>query len=364
MAQLQILIAVTCLSNLGNALRVADPKDEKQEVSACNPRDECNTNYVNSYGILTAMDVKPQNPDNDAPSVDPQDYLGKIKNQSTVYVISSALPDFVKRVFPRIPRDVTFVLVTGAAITSVPFDDRQGGKGGKPLDWSQTQFEQFIDDSRIIHWFTQNLMAKHPKLSAIPLGVDYRWLNRMEAGKGHIGGHAWGEKQTPQQQEEDLFKIVSASKPWPERETEAYADFVTSMGSMHHSRDQAKAMLSKVEQSTVHVEHARMDRIKTWEAIAQHKFVISPLGQGLDCYRTWEALMLGSVPIVPKSEFLSDELFEGLNVKQVSKWEELDVLSFEKTAPTLVNAREAHPEKLMLKYWLDKIRQKASQPEW
>merc|ERR1719473_2100536 len=80
----------------------------------CNPHDECNTHYVNSYGILTAMDVKPGNPDNDAPSVHPEDYIGKIGNQDTVYVISSALPDFVERVWPTIPRDVRFVLVTGA----------------------------------------------------------------------------------------------------------------------------------------------------------------------------------------------------------------------------------------------------------
>lgn len=358
------LIGVTFLSDLGRALRITSDRSSVAEGvkqlsrEVCNPHDECNTHYVNSYGILTAMDVKPGNPDNDAPSVDPQDYMGKIRNQSTVYVISSALPDFVKRVWPAIPGNVAFVLVTGAAITSVPFDHRHGGKGGKPLNWSRTEFEHFINDSRIIHWFTQNLVAQHPKLSPIPLGIDYRWLNRMGAGKRHIGGHAWGERQTPQQQEDDLSTIMKASKPWQEREREAYADFSISMGSIHDSRQKAKDMLA--QQSTVHFQHARMDRTKVWEAFAEHKYVISPLGSGLDCYRTWEALILGSVPIVPRSEFMNDELFEGLPVKQVSTWKEFDINAIEHTMGTLMNPQTASHEKLTLKYWLDRIHQKAS----
>jgi hypothetical protein len=34
------------------------------------------------------------------------------------------------------------------------------------------------------------------------------------------------------------------------------------------------------------------------EQLSQHKFVLSPPGNGLDCYRTWESIYSGSIPIV------------------------------------------------------------------
>ena len=39
--------------------------------------------------------------------------------------------------------------------------------------------------------------------------------------------------------------------------------------------------------------------------IARSKFVLSPPGLGMDCYRTWEALYLGSIPIVLNSSLHS-----------------------------------------------------------
>lgn len=40
------------------------------------------------------------------------------------------------------------------------------------------------------------------------------------------------------------------------------------------------------------------DLIDYYSEITAHKFVLSPEGNGIDCYRTWEALYLGAIPIV------------------------------------------------------------------
>jgi hypothetical protein len=51
--------------------------------------------------------------------------------------------------------------------------------------------------------------------------------------------------------------------------------------------------------------------------MAEHEFVLSPEGCGLDCYRNWEAIYLGTVPVLPKSTF-SDYLADaGLPVAQL-----------------------------------------------
>jgi len=343
-------------------------RPHQESAPKCQESDECNTQFVNSYGFLTAMDVRPSKPDNDAPKVDPDDYIGKIKNHSTVYVISSALSTFVDKVWPTIPKNISFVLVTGAAVTSLPYDTSGKLKpGGKHLKWTQKHFEDFINDTRIAHWFTQNCVARHPKLTAIPLGIDYRWLNRGVKGTSvqqtHNPGHAWGQHASPQQQEQQFLDLVKAQKPWRERESAAYADFSLQMESLpgKGSREHAlKELKSPRHTSTIHWVTTRLDRVDIWKEYAKHKFVVAPLGVGLDCYRIWETLILGSIPIVPYSELVDDELFEGLPVKRVSTWAEVDVQSWAGSAPPIAaSPSEWDPqfsEKLTLEYWLRRIR--------
>lgn len=352
---------------LGDVSAILLRKPDGEIAPHCNKSDECNTYFVNSYGFLTAMDVRPSKPNNDAPTVDPADYIGKIKNQSTVYVISSALPDFIGKVWHTIPRDISFVLVTGAAVTSVPFDDKKPPKGGKLLGWTQEEFAHFINDPRISHWFTQNAVARHHKLTAIPLGIDYRWLNRMGSGKGHIPGHAWGDHMTPQEQESQFLGVIKAQKPWRERESAAYADFHFQMDSRGGSGSRQHALHSLRQtkyKDSIHWATKRRDRVDVWKEYGKHKYVVAPVGVGLDSYRVWEALILGSIPIVPRSELADSELYEGLHVKRVIQWSMVDVPGFIESATSSMDnsSQEGEPvfnEKLTLEYWLRLIREAA-----
>jgi len=365
-APAKIFILLSVVLEVRDVSAVLLRRPHQESAPNCKESDECNTQFVNSYGFLTAMDVRPSNPGNDAPAVDPDDYIGKIKNHSTVYVISSALKTFVEKVWPTIPKDISFVLVTGAAVTSVPYDTSGSlKKGGKHLNWTQKDFEHFINDTRIAHWFTQNCVARHPKLTAIPLGIDYRWLNRgvTTSSKAHTPGHVWGNHTSPQQQEAQLIDIIKAQKPWAERDSAAYADFHWQMASRpgNGSRENAlKVLKSSKYKETVHWASKRRDRVDLWEWFGKHKFVVAPLGVGLDCYRIWETLLLGSIPIVPYSEFVDEELFEGLPVKRVSSWAEVDVQRWSDSAPpTVANPSQwdpQFPEKLTLEYWLRRIR--------
>ena len=49
-------------------------------------------------------------------------------------------------------------------------------------------------------------------------------------------------------------------------------------------------------------------------------FVPSPAGNGLDCHRTWEALYLGCIPVVLRSEYCGDNSWP---VMLVDSWDEL-----------------------------------------
>ena len=68
----------------------------------------------------------------------------------------------------------------------------------------------------------------------------------------------------------------------------------------------------------------------------------------MDCHRTWEALCLGSIPILKAPNFKS--LFEDLPVLIVNNWSEVteDLLNI-----TIINFKSKlfNYEKLTLEYW-------------
>ena len=52
-----------------------------------------------------------------------------------------------------------------------------------------------------------------------------------------------------------------------------------------------------------------------------YKFCLSPPGRGLDTHRAWEALMMGTIPLMISTT--QDHLFEKLPVVIVDDWEQI-----------------------------------------
>jgi hypothetical protein len=58
-----------------------------------------------------------------------------------------------------------------------------------------------------------------------------------------------------------------------------------------------------------------------YEQIASHPFVLSPPGAGPDCHRHWESMMLGSIPIVLRSD--ATRILDDMPCLQVNNWGEV-----------------------------------------
>ena len=82
-------------------------------------------------------------------------------------------------------------------------------------------------------------------------------------------------------------------------------------------------------------EEKRTTRKQTWETQRKYAFVISPHGNGYDCHRTWEALILGCIPVVKTSPL--DVLFKDLPVLILKDWKELTKQLMEKTIQDFKN---------------------------
>lgn len=62
-------------------------------------------------------------------------------------------------------------------------------------------------------------------------------------------------------------------------------------------------------------------QIEYFSQIARHRFTLSPPGFGVDCYRTWESLYLGAIPVVLRSPAMSE--FTDLPILFVDDYGEL-----------------------------------------
>jgi hypothetical protein len=85
-----------------------------------------------------------------------------------------------------------------------------------------------------------------------------------------------------------------------------------------------------------------------------HQFVVSPPGNGIDCHRTWEALYMGSIPIVKRS--ILTQAFSDLPILIVEDWGVITEELLKIVLDEFEN-RSFNYEKLTLSYWLNRIKE-------
>ena len=89
--------------------------------------------------------------------------------------------------------------------------------------------------------------------------------------------------------------------------------------------------------------------------MTKYSFVLSPHGNGLDCHRTWEALVLGCIPVVKTSSL--DKLYDDLPVLIVNNWYDIDEELLKNTIENFKD-KKFNYDKLKLDYWINKIKNK------
>jgi len=277
-------------------------KTRKQKGGSSEDETQCK--FVSSHGIMK----------------------GSKEIKGVYYVKSDHLDSFT---IPNEP----FVLVTGDEDTTMIEDIKE-------------KAEKILNSPNLIHWYAQNL-TKHDnhKLSIIPIGLDYHTIAQHKAGY-----EWWGAKETPVQQE----KIINTLNrvPFEKRELKIYCNFLQTIRGKYGGKDRKEA-LEQVPSELLVKEEGNIPRNQTWEKFSKYAFILSPHGNGLDCHRTWEALVLGCIPIVKKSPI--DILYEDLPVLIVNNWSDISKDLLLNTIEEFKN-KKFNLEKLQLSYWLNKIK--------
>ncbi|MFZ9376532.1 MAG: hypothetical protein ACO25K_05370 [Candidatus Fonsibacter ubiquis] len=101
----------------------------------------------------------------------------------------------------------------------------------------------------------------------------------------------------------------------------------------------------------VNVDQSNLTYRQYLNRIKEHKFVLSPRGNGLDCHRTWEILMMRRIPIL-KREGQLEELYKNIPVLFVDDWTDIDSIDLEKV---FIEFNFENQEYLYFDFWKKKI---------
>jgi hypothetical protein len=79
---------------------------------------------------------------------------------------------------------------------------------------------------------------------------------------------------------------------------------------------------------------------------------LSPAGGGIDCHRTWEAVLLGCIPIVKRFNVPHDKVYDDLPILVVDNWSDITQQLLYNTIREFKN-KNFNYDKLKLSYWVN-----------
>lgn len=255
-------------------------------------RDETHCHFVSSRGLLKSCRIHRHRPKSDTrtpPAVNPR----RLRAHDSIYVSTRALAVFAERMLPQLKSP--FTLVSGDADLGV-----------NSREMPAATLAALLGSPLVTEWFAQNLEPTRAKQSNMPIGMDFHTLaNRPQ--------HAWGSFRTPIEQEQDLIAAARAAAPIADKRPLGYCNWHFAM-----NRGTRNACMARIDRNAVCFEPAPVPRAHSWATNAGMLFTISPTGAGVDCHRTWEAIALGTFPVVDRTGL--SPLFATLPVIEVDDW--------------------------------------------
>ena len=229
----------------------------------------------------------------------------KVKKGDIIYVKGAIVDNFLCYVHPLI--NTPYILLSCDADHS---------------NATQNRIQSIDSDKIIVLGCVNCLLPSHPKVIPIPLGVP--------------NGSAINFPK-----KNDYLNIISRNLP---KETQCTAIFA---GNSHPRREYVNTIIANKPfikklpyiPPTIYL-----------ETMAKSDFCISPRGAGLDCFRTWEALLFDCIPIVESCSL--DTLFYELPVLIIDDYINLTLEKLlEFKHPVNSKKHEFKMEKIYANYW-------------
>lgn len=197
-----------------------------------------------------------------------------------------------------------------------------------------TNSDQLLKSPLLISWYAQNPDAAHPKLKALPIGLE----NKL-----------WGGLGDPEKLLKTVQPFVPIFSPSNKDNTKRIILSYINFTPRPQAPERGNAL--KVLSNISHVTVQRLDHVNYVADLKSSKFTVSPPGNGWDCLRTWESVLFGSIPIVLHSPYFS-HLYELIPVMVVKNWTEVTKEKLE-----MFKVNKTGRDTLLVDFWLDKIQE-------
>lgn len=248
------------------------------------------------------------------------DFFESLANENVKYIKIDELENFLK--------------VTD--LSQITFKILITHNGDKPITKELVE-AVFCPNSKIIHWYGQNINYYHEKLTCIPIGLERkRWFPELK------------------KQEQLKNKILEQIPNFNSCPKLIYANFSVSTNSTPRLEcfKAAERLYFTNKISNVVTQQKFEHYTNYLTDIIDHMFVLCPEGNGIDTHRMWETLYLDRFPIVTKNYVTQS--FKDLPIVILDKWADLNhgtllsfIDNFDETKYSL--------EKLSTEYWKNRI---------
>lgn len=257
----------------------------------------------------------------------------QVQEADIVYVQTDHLPHFFENLHPKIAQ--RYILIThngdiGPMFLRAPI---------LPLSLSayyashpHISFTQYLDDPHIIVWFTANLDYIHPKLKPLPTG---------------LANNHW-----PHGNVEMFRKAMKSRSSFEERQARVYVNM--SIGTNKSAREALYLQCQKSPFCDLFTfVFGAAGAARNLEDMKRYRYILSPPGNGVDCHRHWEALLMGCIPVMQHS--MLDQLFDDLPVIFVNEWSQMTAEYLEQEYQKLMK-RTFNYERLFANHWFAAIK--------
>ena len=173
----------------------------------------------------------------------------------------------------------------------------------------------------ISEWYSININFNSPDLIPIPLGLSNE--NEKNLNKKHFS--------KLKENKNKIYKI--------------YINFQKNTNYIKRNKH-----IKKFKNKTfIHIDEPNLQLDVYAEKLNSYKFILCPVGNGIDTHRVWESLYAGSVPIVQKH--ISMSTLENLNAIQIDDFSNIDFKLIDNYSP-----KKENNKKLTIEFWTNKIR--------
>lgn len=205
--------------------------------------------------------------------------------------------------------------------------------------WSEpSNYEIILNNPNLVMWFGVNVDIVHPKITCIPIGIPdsfpflekntrfpymgWKPENHFNKVKEFITNKIQKYVDITNKNQEEILKRLFLREKTKFLYTRMTLENSDTIRCFHPYENIRRNIFEELKKKEIDVDENLIDFEEHIDELSTYKMILSPPGSGLDCFRTWESMYFGVIPICLRTKGM-ESLFENLPVILVDSFNEI-----------------------------------------